>query len=187
MLSLTNLELSRRRLPRLTHGEFYKALGGRIMMVCEPIRGSIDKYWDVGPVPGSVYIGSDFGSRLGMSQHRFQDIFSCLTFSGRHGTYAVGEVIFLLVNIQFIRLMHRESQDTWADILKQGEGHPRGIDREGVFRGGVSLTVKGHRIPYRGVSDGVKGHPIRCPRMPFRGVSVTPLMMGVITPRYFDF
>ena len=74
-----------------------------------------------------------------------------------------------------------------ANILKLGEGHPRGIDREGVFRGGVSLTVKGHRIPYRGVSDGVKGHPIRCPRMPFRGVSVTPLMMGVITPRYFDF
>jgi hypothetical protein len=92
MLHHTNFELLRRNKPELSHGEYFVALGGRLMMVCESRRGPLEEYWNTGCEEGSVYTGADFGTRLGMSRHRFQDIFSCLSFSGRHGTHAVDDV-----------------------------------------------------------------------------------------------
>jgi hypothetical protein len=61
MLQYTNEEMVRRRLPLVSHGEFFRALGGRLMMACQPVRGPIERYWDIGKQPGTCFVGADFG------------------------------------------------------------------------------------------------------------------------------
>ena len=81
MLMFTNLNMARKNLPPLGKGEFIKYLGLRLAMTCEPKRGPIPVYWQVGDEPGSVYTGADFGGRFGMTRHRFQDITNCFSFT----------------------------------------------------------------------------------------------------------
>ena len=58
----------------LTKGEFFKYLGLRLAMACEPKRGAIPVHWDEGLKPGTIYSGASFGERFGMSRHRFEII-----------------------------------------------------------------------------------------------------------------
>eukprot|EP00731_Ephydatia_muelleri_P012969 Em0007g279a len=81
MLMCTNLNMARKNLPPLGKGEFIKYLGLQLAMTCEPKRGPIPVYWQVGDEPGSVYTGADFGGRFGMTRHRFQDITNCFSFT----------------------------------------------------------------------------------------------------------
>ncbi|KAL5492030.1 hypothetical protein EMCRGX_G017418 [Ephydatia muelleri] len=74
-------EEARNSLPPLGKGEFIKYLGLQLAMTCEPKRGPIPVYWQVGDEPGSVYTGADFGGRFGMTRHRFQDIANCFSFT----------------------------------------------------------------------------------------------------------
>ena len=48
-------------LSHLDKGEFFKFLGLRLAMACEPKRGPIHVYWKTGSEPGSVFKGADFG------------------------------------------------------------------------------------------------------------------------------
>lgn len=75
----------------------------------------------------------------------------------------------------------------YACQLKLGEGHPRGIDREGVFGGGgisyregASDTLEGGIRWGEGVSNSMPSNALQ------RGIC-HPSSEGVITPRYFDF
>ena len=72
MLMCTNLNMARNSLPPLGKGEFIKYLGLRglrLAMTCEPKRGPIPVYWQVGNEPGSVYTGADFGGQFRMTRH----------------------------------------------------------------------------------------------------------------------
>ena len=71
--------LSRHRSP-VSRSEFFRYLGGRLMMVCCPERGPLSVYWKKGQAIGSVYVGADFQERMHMTRHRFQDISSAMTF-----------------------------------------------------------------------------------------------------------
>lgn len=64
------------------------------MMSCSPERGPLRTYWNVGDTPGSVYVGQDFGRRLLMTRHRFENITAALSFSGRDDNLAVDDVSF---------------------------------------------------------------------------------------------
>ena len=81
MLMCTNLNMARKNLHPLGKGEFIKYLGLRLAMTCEPKRGPIPVYWQVGDEPGSIYTGADFGGRFGMTRHWFQDIKNCFSFT----------------------------------------------------------------------------------------------------------
>ena len=82
MLMCTNLNMARKNLPLLGKGEFIKYLGLRLAMICEPKRGPIPVYWQVGDEPGycSIY-RCRLGGRFGMTRHRFQDITNCFSFT----------------------------------------------------------------------------------------------------------
>ncbi len=97
MLSHTNKKLASKGYHPLTHGEFFRWLGGRLMMTCSPERGPLRTYWNVGDSPGSVYVGQDFGRRLLMTRHRFEHITAALSFSGRDDNLTVDDVSFLTV------------------------------------------------------------------------------------------
>ena len=61
MVMCTNLNMATNSLPPLGKGESIKYLGLRLNMTCEPKRGPIPVYWQVGDEPRSVYTGVDFG------------------------------------------------------------------------------------------------------------------------------
>ena len=78
-LEYTNVNMLTHSYIPLTKGEFFKYLGLRLAMACEPKRGAIPVYWDEGLQPGTIYSGASFGERFGMSRHRFENITQCLS------------------------------------------------------------------------------------------------------------
>ena len=76
----------------LTKGEFFKYLGLRLAMACEPKRGAIPVYWDEGLQPGTIYSGGSFGERFGMSSYRFENITQCLSLEDPQHAIRVEEV-----------------------------------------------------------------------------------------------
>ena len=65
----------------VSKGEFIKWLGLRVAMAAEPRRGPITVYWQHSFEEGTVFSPADYGTRFGMSRHRFQDITSALSFA----------------------------------------------------------------------------------------------------------
>ena len=66
---------------RASKDELIKWLGLCVAMAAEPRRGSITVYWQHSYEEGSVFSPADYGTRFGMSCHRFQDITSALNFA----------------------------------------------------------------------------------------------------------
>ena len=87
MLHETNKRLGDKR-KTLTKGEFFKWLGIRLAMACEPRRGPIDVYWKEEYEVGSVFSPPCYNSRFNMTRHRFQEITQYLTFTNIDGTFS---------------------------------------------------------------------------------------------------
>ena len=60
--------------------EWFKYLGIRLAMSCEPSRGPVPTFWDSSIDPESVYTAKNFGPRFKMTRHRFEDINSAMCF-----------------------------------------------------------------------------------------------------------
>ena len=83
--------LTHRYIP-LTKGKLFKYLGLRLVMACEPKRGSIAVYWDEGLQPGTIYSVASFGTRFEMSRYLFENITQCLSLEDPQPGIRVDEI-----------------------------------------------------------------------------------------------
>ena len=74
MVSFANLQIAKsiHPEPSTTLGEITKFLGIRVAMVIDPVRGGLRDYWNAGNEEKSVIMSRDFGTRFGMTKHRFE-------------------------------------------------------------------------------------------------------------------
>ena len=94
MLLHTSNVLQAMHKPAIIEGEYWRWLGIRLVMVIEPRKGGVAKFWEETPRPNTVYLPGRFGERFRMSRQRFQDIERCLCFTAPApgGEHAVAEV-----------------------------------------------------------------------------------------------
>ncbi len=81
LVSNTNRVLANKRMKTLCKGELYRWFGIRLAMAVEPRRGPLTTYWETSTREDSVRVPANFGERMGMQRHRFEQIQSCLSFT----------------------------------------------------------------------------------------------------------
>ncbi len=80
MVRHTSENLQEEKKAPLSKGELLKYFGVRLYMSINPIRGSLDRYWDKNTESeSSLSIAHNVGERLGMSLSRFNLITKCLS------------------------------------------------------------------------------------------------------------